>query len=50
MDDTLKRISESDNIPVQIEREIIRYWNEKVRQDDTPENRALRRAVFELLK
>ena len=50
MDDSLKRITESDNIPAQTDREIIRYWNERVRQNDSPEARRLRRIIFELLK
>ena len=50
MNEALERITESEKVSDQVEREIVRYWNEKVRQEDNPQNRALRRIAFELLK
>ena len=49
LEEAMKRLSSSDRIEDQVNIEIIRYWNDRVHQDDTTANRAFRKLMHEFI-
>jgi len=49
LEDALDRLLNSDCIEDQVNREIIRYWNERVHRDDVNANRIFRKLLHEFV-
>lgn len=45
LEDAMDRLSKNDFIEDQVNREIIRFWQQRVHQKDTAENRAFRKLI-----
>lgn len=49
LEDALDRLSNSDCVEDQVNAEIIRYWNNRIHQDDDTASKVFRKLVYEFI-